>query len=127
VREIRCVVAVDEAHHYLRRRCGPLLELLRVGRSKGVPVVLSSQSLSDFRGYTETDELFGSSLLLGHGKPVDARSLQGALGLPAAEAARAAERVCTLDQFFALAPSDGGPLPASPVRLHAFFEGRYRP
>ncbi|MCK6528648.1 type IV secretion system DNA-binding domain-containing protein [Myxococcota bacterium] len=127
IREIRSIVAVDEAHHYLRARCRPVLDLLRIGRSKGVPVFLSSQSLSDFKEHTETDQLFAGTYVLGHGMPPDARTVQGALGLPAAEAARAAARTCQLEQFEALAPDDAGSARPAPLKLRAFFERRWRP
>lgn len=51
-RQLRGIIAVDEAHYYLQRRCQPLLRIIRVGRSKGVPVFLSSQSIADFKDHT---------------------------------------------------------------------------
>jgi hypothetical protein len=126
LRRLRCVLAIDEAHHYLRARCEPLLVLLRIGRSKGVPVILSSQSLSDFREHTETDELFAWTFLLGHGAKPETRILQAALSLSAAEAQQAADLAVQLPQFEALVPSEpDGPRPPR-ARLHPFFERRWR-
>ncbi len=126
LRQLQTIVAVDEAHHYLRARCEPLLTLLRIGRSKGVPVFLSSQSLADFREHTETDQLFAWTFLLGQGAKPDPKTLQAALGLNGPEAQRAADRAVQLEQFDALVPADeNGPRPPM-ARLHMFFEGRWR-
>lgn len=46
--EIRLIIAMDEAHHYLREDNQVLGRLLREGRSFGIAVFLSTQSLSDF-------------------------------------------------------------------------------
>ena len=125
-RALRTLVAIDEAHHYLARRCQPLLELLRVGRSKGVPVVLASQSLEDFRRFTELEEFLPTNFVLRQGRVPDARMLQAALRLDAAAGKAAASDAARLEQFMALTTLD----PATPgevVRLHGFFEGRWRP
>ncbi len=47
-RAIRIVTAVDEAHQLLGRRQQSLSKLLKEGRSKGVSVMLMSQSPTDF-------------------------------------------------------------------------------
>jgi DNA sulfur modification protein DndE len=49
-RAIRVVMAVDEAHQLLGRRQQSLSKLLKEGRSKGVGVMLMSQSPVDFDG-----------------------------------------------------------------------------
>lgn len=46
--EIRLVIALDEAHHYLAEDNPVLSRLLREGRSFGIAIFLSTQSLSDF-------------------------------------------------------------------------------
>ena len=123
-RALRGIVAVDEAHYYLRGRCGPLLQLIRVGRSKGVPVFLSSQSLEDFRHYTELNEFLPNSFLLRHGIVQDARTVAGALGLSSMTVARrVAERAAALEQFEAFTPLtvQGEEAPAA-VKLIPFFE-----
>jgi hypothetical protein len=100
LRELRGIVAVDEAHYYLRRQCRPLLELIRIGRSKGVPVFLSSQSIEDFRTQTELEEFLPTTLLFRHGVSPPGRIVQGSLGLAStALGQRAAERLVTLEQF----------------------------
>ena len=116
---------MDEAHYYLERsRCQPLLSLIRIGRSKGTPVFLCSQSLEDFRGATELNELLANTFIMGHGVAPPARGLAGALGIGKQHAAAVADRVTQLDQFMAytnLARGDGTLAPA-PVRLTPLFE-----
>ena len=121
-RALRSVLAIDEAHYYLRRRCEALYRVIRVGRSRGVPVLLASQSLADFREPTELAELIPNSFLLRHGQPQDPRLLAGALSLPLDQARRAAVDLTRLEQFHALtssATAEGAP---PVVRLHPFFE-----
>ncbi len=48
IRQLRCVLAIDEAHNYLPRRNVFLERLIREGRSKGFAVFLSSQSPNDY-------------------------------------------------------------------------------
>ncbi len=124
-RTLRGIIAVDEAHYYLERRCGPLLQLIRTGRSKGVPVFLSSQSLNDFLHETELNEFLPNTWLFKHGMHPSAKLMQGALGLSRASASAAAERINQLEQFHVLGPADaaGG---AESMRTHPFFEGRFR-
>ncbi len=125
LRGLRHVIAVDEAHHYVRRRCQPLLELLRIGRSKGVPVFLSSQSLADFRRFTELEELLPNNFVLRHGRAPDAKTAQGALRLPAELARRAGDAITQVEQFCALTGIDPD-LQLQPVRLHGFFAGQWK-
>lgn len=125
LRGLRHVVAIDEAHHYVRRRCQPLLELLRIGRSKGVPVFLSSQSLSDFRRFTELEELLPNNFILRHGRAPDAKTAQGALRLSAELARRAGDAITQVEQFCALTAVDPD-LQLKPVRLHGFFAGQWK-
>ncbi len=121
LRSLRTVVAIDEAHYYLRGRCTGLLGLIRIGRSKGTPVFLSSQSLEDYRAHTELDELFANTLVFGHGKAPSSKALAGALALSREEGRRATDRVTRLEQFEALT-NIAGPASAAPIRCHAFFE-----
>jgi len=124
-RRLRGIVAVDEAHYYLERRCTPLLQLIRTARSKGVPVFLSSQSLNDFRHETELNEFLPNTWLFRHGMHPSARILQGALGLGRGAGQAAADRLSCLEQFHVLGPTTAGGA-ASLMRTHSFFEGRYR-
>lgn len=124
-RTIRGVVAIDEAHHYLRtgRKSQPLAQLVRMGRSKGVPVFLSSQSLDDFRGDTAWRELVPNNILFAHGAPPDVDSLQSALRVDARTAKNLASSCLKLDQFVAYSHHsvDGRGQPV-PVRITPFFE-----
>lgn len=124
-RDLRHIVAIDEAHHYVKRRCEPLLELLRIGRSKGVPVMLSSQSLSDFKRFTELEELLPNNFVLRHGRAPDSRTAQGALRLSSDLARRAGDAITSVPQFHALTAVDPE-LQLQPVELHGFFAGHWR-
>lgn len=121
-RELRSLVAIDEAHHYISRRCGALLELLRIGRSKGLPVVLSSQSLADFRKHTELEEFLPNNFVLRHGLPPELRVVQGAFGLARADAERRTDAISALAQFRAFTN-----LSPEPMELYGFFDGRWKP
>lgn len=124
-RALRGVIAVDEAHNYLEKgkKSKPLAELVRIGRSKGLPVFLSSQSLDDFKSDTAWRELIPTTLVFGHGAPPDTETLQGALHVDARHARQAAAESVALDQFVAFTHhavgSDGAP---SPLRITPFFE-----
>jgi len=123
-RELRGVVAIDEAHYYLRTRCQPLLDLLRVGRSKGVPIFLASQSLDDFRGRTELNEFLPNTFVLRHGVPPDRKTMSGALSVGTREAERVAERTASLEKFESWTSLSKDPETGAcrPVRLRGFWE-----
>ena len=53
--EMRHVIFIDEAHHYLSQRSSPLARIIREGRSKGVAVFLATQSVSDLAGAAGAD------------------------------------------------------------------------
>lgn len=50
VNDLRHVIFIDEAHHYLAVKSSPLARVIREGRSKGVAVFLATQSVSDLAG-----------------------------------------------------------------------------
>ena len=52
---IRHIIFIDEAHHYLPIRSSPLTGIIREGRSKGVAVFLATQSVSDLSGAAGAD------------------------------------------------------------------------
>lgn len=124
-RQLRGIVAVDEAHYYLRQgaRCLPLLELLRVGRSKGVPVFLSSQSLDDFKGETELSQQLPNTFLFCHGAAPDARTVESVLRVDRKVALQLANASIRLPQHQVLTPhgrgADGIP---RPMRMLQLFE-----
>ena len=47
--EIRHFTIVDEAHYMLKFDNQPLQNLIKVGRSKGMSVILATQNMSDFK------------------------------------------------------------------------------
>ena len=101
-RQMRGIVAIDEAHYYLQAKCRPLLDLIRIGRSKGVPVFLSSQSLEDFRGYTEVNEFLPNTFVFRHGIPPSRKTIAGALHVSMQEAGQLSGRTTSLEKFQAL-------------------------
>ncbi len=124
VRSLRSIVAIDEAHYYIKARCQPLLDLVRTSRSKGVPIFLSSQSLEDFGKFTELDEFLPNTFCFKHGKPPDRKRLAGSLGLGTSEAEQATSAVLLLEKFSAYATMardlDHGVL--EPIDLLGFWE-----
>jgi hypothetical protein len=100
-RSLRGIIAIDEAHNFLTqgKKTQPLRELVRIGRSKGVPVILSSQSLEDFRGDTEWNELIPNTLVFCHGVPPSPSTLQGAFRVEPKVAKKLASDCISLDQF----------------------------
>lgn len=124
-RTLRGIVAVDEAHYYLRQgaKCQPLLELLRIGRSKGVPVFLSSQSLDDFKGETELQQLMPNTFMFGQGSAPDLRTLEGALRVDRKTAQALAAQSLRLEQHTVLTPHHRGAddVPR-PLRIAPFYE-----
>ncbi len=96
---LRSVVAIDEAHHYLRKKSQPLLRLVREGRSRGVAVVLASQSPEDFRGQPEYEELLGNAFLFRLGQPPSNRSLAGVLHESQRSARPLADAIVGLKQY----------------------------
>lgn len=124
-RQLRTIVAIDEAHYYLKGRSDGLMGLIRIGRSKGTPVFLSSQSLDDYRAETELEELLANTFAFGHGQAPGKRMMAGALGLPGRAASRAAEQLTGLPQFELLTQLASDPATgAQVVRCHPFFERR---
>ena len=122
---MRGIVAIDEAHYYLQAKCRPLLDLIRIGRSKGVPVFLSSQSLEDFRGYTEVNEFLPNTFVFRHGIPPSRKTMAGALHVSMQEAGQLAGRSTSLEKFQALVTLADGPDTETLVRtlaLRGFWE-----
>lgn len=52
---LRHVIFIDEAHHYLSIPSSPLTSIIREGRSKGFAVLLATQSVSDLAGTSGAD------------------------------------------------------------------------
>ncbi len=55
VTNLRHIIFIDEAHHYLSVPLSPLARIVREGRSKGVAVFLATQSVSDLSGSAGAD------------------------------------------------------------------------
>lgn len=79
MRETRCILALDEAHHYLPKKNKFLQGLIREGRSKGIMVLLMSQSPDDFdqKDFDYTEQLEFVFLL---GCKTQPRSVERLLG-----------------------------------------------
>ncbi|RCK78235.1 MAG: hypothetical protein OZSIB_1612 [Candidatus Ozemobacter sibiricus] len=101
-RHLRAIVAVDEAHHYLRRRSPPLPKLVREGRSKGVAVWLASQSPEDFRGQPEFEELLGNVFAFRLGQRPSLRTICGTFQVDTRQARQLGDQLVSLPQYQAI-------------------------
>lgn len=91
-REMRLVIALDEAHHYLAERSPALERLLREGRSFGMSVWLCTQNLSDLVHPQDYSELVGNVLLFNVGR-VSENDLRRLVGIDRSRASRLRDEV----------------------------------
>ncbi|HZP84896.1 MAG TPA: DUF87 domain-containing protein [Chthonomonadaceae bacterium] len=86
LREVRCLIAIDEAHHYLKANNPVLSNLIREGRSFGFGVILSSQSITDYeKQETDYSEFINNAFLFRIGK-ASASQLQRLIRIDRAKA-----------------------------------------
>jgi len=96
-RQMRLIVALDEAHHYLRQKSPVLERLLREGRSFGVSVWLCTQNLSDLVStHSDYSELVGNTLLFNVGGRVSESDVRRLIGLDKAHSKRLLDRIHSL-------------------------------
>lgn len=88
MRQVRCLIAIDEAHHYLKANNPVLSNLIREGRSFGFGVILSSQSITDYeKQETDYSEFINNAFLFRIGK-ASAAQLQRLIRIERAKADR---------------------------------------
>lgn len=98
-REIRKILVIDEAHHYLSQKNVFLEKLIREGRSKGVAVFLASQSPGDFVNVKlDLKELIESNFIF-QNKNLDVKSLKSLLGINKREAQKITTEISRLKPF----------------------------
>jgi DNA helicase HerA-like ATPase len=119
VREMRTIVVIDEAHHFLKdKKRNQILErLIREIRSKGASVFLMSQSPDD---YDQPDFDFAELLefiFILQSSANSTKFLQSALGITAAQAKEVATGVANLPTAHAFAKSYDGGAKNKAVRL----------
>lgn len=119
-REMRTLIFIDEAHHYLSAKANPVYDIVRVARSFGVALWLSTQSLTDFQ--SDNDELttnLSTWLLFKPGSnPTPANKLQGYLSLDKKGAEAIANDLPRLGNGECYANVDGTPKRVQAVQLY---------
>lgn len=101
-RELRTVLVIDEAHHYLPKRNKFLQLILREGRGKGLAVFLASQSPSDYdQKFFDFKELLEFPIIF-QSKGLKKKSFQNLLGCSPKSAGDLIQIVPKLDPFNAI-------------------------
>ena len=96
--ELRHVIFIDEAHHYLGVKSSPLALLIREGRSKGVAVLLATQSVSDLSGTAGADyRQYLSNSFFFKTNLNSASEIQAMVPAPRQQVARIADQIATLE------------------------------
>lgn len=118
-RELRSVIFIDEAHHYLKANASPVYQIVREARSFGVALWLSTQSLADFQ--SEGDDLIANLstwLLFAPGATaVTAKQLAGYLRLSKPDADHIAAQLPKIGNGECFANLDGVPRRLRAVQL----------
>ncbi|MCY4578351.1 MAG: type IV secretion system DNA-binding domain-containing protein [Chloroflexi bacterium] len=95
---LRHVVFIDEAHHYLSVKSSPLALLIREGRSKGVAVLLATQSVSDLSGTAGADyRQYLSNSFFFKTNLNSASEIRAMLPASGQQVARIADQIATLE------------------------------
>ena len=96
--ELRHVIFIDEAHHYLSVKSSPLALLIREGRSKGVAVLLATQSVSDLSGTAGADyRQYLSNSFFFKTNLNSASEIRAMLPASGQQVARIADQIATLE------------------------------
>lgn len=119
-RDLRSIVFIDEAHHYLRADASPVYQIVREARSFGVALWLSTQTLADFK--SDNDDLttnLSTWLLFSPGGNIPtAGKLAGLLRITPADAATITSTLPTLGNAECYANIDGHPKRIKAVQLY---------
>ena len=96
--ELRHVIFIDEAHHYLGVKSSPLALLIREGRSKGVAVLMATQSVSDLSGTAGADyRQYLSNSFFFKTNLNSASEIRAMLPASGQQVARIADQIATLE------------------------------
>jgi len=119
-REMRTLIFIDEAHHYLSAKANPVYDIVREARSFGVALWLSTQSLTDFQ--SDNNDLttnLSTWLLFKPGSNLTpANKLQGYLSLDKKGAESIANDLPRLGNGECYANVDGTPKRVKAVQLY---------
>jgi hypothetical protein len=122
LRQIRCVLAIDEAQYYLRAKNRFLQGVIREGRSKGFAVMLMCQSPDDFDqdDFDYTEQLQFTYMLQCKTEP---KAVQRLLGVSREEAKRLATDLGRMEPLYGIGVLPGeGRGRVSRFRIVPFFE-----
>lgn len=119
LRQIRCVLVIDEAQYYLKARNRFLQGIIREGRSKGFSVMLMCQSPDDFDqgDFDYTEQLQFTYMLQ---CKTEARAVQRLLGVSREEAKRLSNQLGKMEPLFGVGPTETGKI--EKFRVVPFFE-----
>jgi hypothetical protein len=121
LRQIRCLLFIDEAQYHLRCKNSFLQGIIREGRSKGCAIALLSQSPDDFDqpDFDYTEQLEFTYMLACKTKP---KAVQRLLGVDAAEAKRLATELGRLAPLHGVGRQGGRTSPVESFRAFPFYE-----
>ncbi len=121
LRQIRCMLFIDEAQYYLRCKNRFLQGIIREGRSKGFAIALLSQSPDDFEqpDFDYTEQLEFTYMLACKTKP---KAVQRVLGVDAAESKRLATELGKLEPLHGVGRRGGRTSPVESFRVVPFYE-----
>ena len=122
LRQIRCVLAIDEAQYYLRAKNRFLQGIIREGRSKGFAVMLMSQSPDDFdqADFDYTEQLQFTYMLQ---CKTEAKAVQRLLAVSRQEAKRIVAELGRMEPLHGFGRlGDDGAGQVSRFRIAPFFE-----
>ena len=98
VTDLRHIIFIDEAHHYLSVKSSPLARIIREGRSKGVAVFLATQSVSDLAGADGADyREFLSNAFFFKTNLTSSSHIRALMPMPSQNVMQAANMISTLD------------------------------
>ena len=98
ITNLRHIIFIDEAHHYLSVKTSPLARIIREGRSKGVAVFLATQSVSDLAGSDGADyREFLSNAFFFKTNLTNSNHIGALMPLPSQNVRQAANLITTLD------------------------------
>ena len=98
VTDLRHIIFIDEAHHYLSVKSSPLARIIREGRSKGVAVFLATQAVRDLAGNDGADyREFLSNAFFFKTNLTNPNHIRALMPLPSQDVRQAASLITTLE------------------------------
>ena len=98
ITDLRHIIFIDEAHHYLSAKSSPLARIIREGRSKGVAVFLATQAVKDLANNDGADyREFLSNAFFFKTNLTQPNHIRALMPLPSQDVRQAANLITTLD------------------------------